>query len=94
MPAAQASALLNPSSDPAPFVNCGVWLTPSVGIVNIPWNPGTAYETLPNKLLAKALQIPDSSWYIPISVEAPDKVLFCVELSSKVWWPMARITET
>ena len=47
MPAAQLIARLYDSSDPAPAVNCGVWLTPSAGIEKMPWKPGTTYDTFP-----------------------------------------------
>lgn len=58
IPAAQAIALSNPSGEPAPLVNSGVWLTPFAGIQKTPWKPGTTYDTLPNALLAAVNQKP------------------------------------
>lgn len=77
IPAAQAIALSNPSGEPAPLVNSGVWLTPLAGIQNTPWKPGTTYDTLPNVLLAAVNQKPGESVDEPISVEAPASAPFC-----------------
>lgn len=94
IPAAQLIARLYDSIDPAPAVNCGVWLTPSAGMAKMPWKPGTTYDTFPKHCQLSHWRAGFEEYeHIPISVEPPPKPSRGGVVKTACW-PIARKADT